>query len=166
MNNDPTYDRLRESRWRRKLTEAERAQLGAWLAAHPDTEADWEAEAGLSEALGRLPDVPLASNFTARVMQAVEREAVAARRQRGGWRLWYGCLRWLPRTAFAALAVSAALVTYRATENHRRAQMAESIAAISRVASLPSPEILQDFDAIRALPRTPPPDEQLLALFE
>jgi hypothetical protein len=31
---------------------------------------------------------------------------------------------------------------------------------------LPSPEILQDFDTIRVLNPTPPPDEQLLALLK
>lgn len=166
MNNDPLYDRLCESGWRRKLTDAEQAQLRSWLEAHPETQADWEAEAGLSEVLSGLPDVPVASNFTARVVQAAEREAASLRRRQGAWRAWYACLRWLPRTAFAALALGMALTAYRYSENTRRHQMAASVVAISRVASLPSPEVLQDFDAIRALPATPPPDEQLLTLFE
>ncbi len=81
MSNDPTYNRLRELSWRRKLTGAEEAELRAWLAAHPDAQADWEAEAGLNAALGRLPDAPVPSNFTARVLQAVEREAAAELRR-------------------------------------------------------------------------------------
>jgi len=36
MNPDSTYQRLREIGWRRPLTEAEQAELRAWLAAHPD----------------------------------------------------------------------------------------------------------------------------------
>ena len=101
MTNDPIYNHLRELSWRRKLTGAEEAELRAWLAAHPEAQADWEAEAGLNAALGRLPDVPVPSNFTARVLQAAEREAAAELRRPGWkWRVWPR-LRWLPKVAFA-----------------------------------------------------------------
>ena len=43
MSSDPIYDQLRELSWRRKLTGAEEARLRAWLAAHPEAQADWEA---------------------------------------------------------------------------------------------------------------------------
>ena len=70
--------------------------MRAWLAAHPEAQADWEAEAGLSEALGQLPDAPVPSNFTARVLQSVERESAAERRRRSRkWQLW-------PQLALAA----------------------------------------------------------------
>ena len=36
MNPDPIDQRLRESGWRRPLTETEQAELHAWLAAHPE----------------------------------------------------------------------------------------------------------------------------------
>jgi hypothetical protein len=167
MKHDPEYEKLRESRWRRKLTEAERAQLRPRLAADPERRADWEAEAALGEALRRLPDVAVPSNFTARVLQAVEREEAARRQQGGAWRLWRAGWRLLPRTAFAVLAVTLGLMAYRVSETHqRRAQIARSVAVIADVAVVPSPDALQDFDAIRALPASPPPDEQLLALFE
>jgi hypothetical protein len=45
-------------------------------------------------------------------------------------------------------------------------QLAKSVAAISEVSSLPGPEILKDFDAIRQLTPTPPPDTELLALLQ
>jgi anti-sigma factor RsiW len=166
MNNDPLYDQLRQNSWRRKLTAAEQAELRSWLDAHPEAQADWEADSSLNAALGRLPDVAVSSNFTARVLQAAEREEARARRQQPVARFWHGCLRWLPRTAFAALVVGVAVVGYRHSQNGRREQMAASVATISHVASLPSPDILQDFDAIRAMPPTPAPDEQLLTLFE
>ena len=41
MINDPTYTRLRELSWQRKLTPAEAAELRAWLEAHPEARADW-----------------------------------------------------------------------------------------------------------------------------
>ncbi len=43
---------------------------------------------------------------------------------------------------------------------------AESVAVVSDVSSLPSPEVLTNFDAIYALNQTPPADEQLLALLK
>ena len=166
MSNDPIYDHLRELTWRRELTGAEEAELRAWLAAHPEAQAEWEAEAGLNAALGRLADVPVASNFTARVLQAVERESAAAPRREGwGWgsRWW---LRWLPRAALAAVVAGAGLASYHFIEVAQRQKMVESVAAVSAVSSLPSPEILQDFDAIRALHPTPPPDQELLAALQ
>src|SRR5947207_1198597 len=77
MTNDPRYHHLRELSWRRQLTGAEEAELRAWLAAQPEAQAGWEAEAELNEALGRLADAPVSTNFTTRVLQAVELEAAA-----------------------------------------------------------------------------------------
>src|SRR5438105_13622263 len=74
MANDPLYNHLREINWRRKLSAAEARQMRQWLEGHPEAHADWEAELALGEGLGRLPDAPVPSNFTARVLQAVGRE--------------------------------------------------------------------------------------------
>jgi anti-sigma factor RsiW len=166
MTNDPIYNHLRELSWRRELSDAEDAELRTWLAAHPEAQADWEAEAGLNASLGRLPDAPVPGNFTARVLQAVEREAAAEpRRPQGKWlnRIW---LRWLPRAAFAAVVVGAGLVSYHQVQAAHRKKLVESVAAVSAVSSLPSPDILRDFDAIQALNPTPAPDEQLLAVLQ
>lgn len=164
MNSDPIYNRLRELSWRRKLTDAEEAELRAWLEAHPEARADWEAEAGLEAALGRLPDAPLPGNFTARVLQAVEREAAAGLR-RSERRMW-PWLRWLPKAAFAASVLAAGLLSYLMIQNAERKRLVESVAAVADVSSLPSPEILQDFDAIRGSSPTPAPDEQLLEVLK
>jgi hypothetical protein len=162
MTDDPIYNSLRELSWRRKLTSAEEAQLRAWLAAHPEAQADWDAEAGLNAALGRLPDAPMPSNFTARVLQAAEREAAAERRRPGwAWGTWPR-LRWLPKTAFAAVILGAGLISYHQFEATRLRQCANSVKAVSDVSSLPGPEALRDFDAIRASDPTALPDEQLL----
>jgi hypothetical protein len=166
MNNDPIYNHLRELSWRRRLTDAEEAELRAWLAGHPEAQADWEAEAGLNAALGALPEAPVPSNFTARVVQAAVREAAAEyRRQAGTWRGWLR-LRWLPKAALAAVLAGAGLFSYHQVQSAQRKQLAESVAAVSAVSSLPSPEILKDFDAIRVSNRAPAPDEQLLALLQ
>ena len=163
MTDDPIYNRLRELSWRRKLTDAEEAQLRALLAARPEAQADWDAEATLNAALGRLPDAPVPSNFTARVLQAVEREAAGELRQdEGNWQFWRR-LRWLPKVAFAAVVLGTGLVSYRQLQAARFAEYAHSVAAVSDVSSLPSPDILKDFDAIQASNPSALPDEQLLA---
>jgi hypothetical protein len=165
--NDPVYNRMRELSWRQKLTDAEEVEVRAWLEAHPDSQVDWEAEAGLNQALARLPDAPVASNFTARVLQTVARETTAeARRGRVKQRGWQSRLAWLPKAAVALIILGAGLFSYHSVVAARRSGLAHSVTAVSNVASLPSPEILQDFEAIRALNRAPPADEQLLALLQ
>jgi len=166
MTNDPIDNRLRELGWRRRLTTAEQAELQTWLAAHPEAQSEWEAESELSAGLALLPDVPVPSNFTARVLQAVEREAVAQLRRPQGNRLTWLWLRWLPRAAFAAFAVGVGLLSFHQAQSVHRKKLAESVAAVSAVSSLPSPDILKDFDAIRALNPSPAPDEQLLAVLQ
>ena len=66
----------------------------------------------------------------------------------------------------ASILLAATLFSYERAQAQRREKLARSLAAVSEVASLPSPEILKDFDAIRALNRTPPADEELLALLQ
>jgi len=164
MTDDPIYNRFRELSWRRRLTEAEEAELRAWLETHPEARTDWEAEARLGEALGQLPDAPVPGNFTARVLQAVEREAAAEscrpQRRLSSW------LRWLPKAAFAASVLATGVVSCLLIENAERKRLVESVAVVAGVTSLPSPEILQDFDAIRMSNPAATPDEELLAVLQ
>ena len=164
MTNDPTYDRLRELSWRRKLAAGEAAELRAWLASHPEALTDWEAEAGLNDVLGQLPDAPVPSNFTARVLQSIERESAAqSRPQTRQWHFWTRG-RWLPKVAVAAVVLGTGLFSYeQAARAARRAEYAKSVTAVSDVASLPGPDVLKDFDAIRVSNPTPVADEELLA---
>lgn len=167
MKHNPRYQQLRELSWRRQLTPAEAQELQSWLTAHPEAPADWEAEAGLTEALRRLPDVAVPSNFTARVLQAVERDETAtARSGRTGGQAWWRPSRWLPRVAFAAMLVGLGLGSYHVGERVRTAQLANSVETVAHATPAPNPEILQDFDAIRALPTSPAPDVELLALLQ
>jgi anti-sigma factor RsiW len=166
MTNDPIYNHLRELSWRRKLTAAEETQLRAWLATHPEAQTDWDGEAGLNAALGALPDVPVPSNFTARVLQAAEREAAAEQRRPGwGWSGWLR-LRWLPRMALTASVVSAGVVSCLVIQDAQRKSLVNSVVIVSTMSSLPSPDILKDFDAIRASNPTSRPDEQLLTVLQ
>lgn len=163
MINDPIYTELRELSWRRPLTAAEKAQVRAFLTAHPEAQADWEAEVGLNEALSSLPEAPVASNFTARVLQAVERESLAEERQGRRQGFWFWGQQWLPRLAFVAVALGTALISHDQIVSARRARVGQSVTIVADVSSLPSPEILKDYDAISALSETPAPDMALLA---
>ena len=156
--NNPDYLRLRELAWRRKLTKAELAELRA---ANPGAVLDAEAEAALSDALARLPDAPVPSNFIARVFQGLEREvmqpAPAAQSWSWVWRVF------VPRAAMASLIVGASLFAYHRHQVAHRQAVGESIMTITGVQSLPSPLILEDFDVIQRLDTTPPADRDLVA---
>jgi anti-sigma factor RsiW len=161
--NNPLSQRLRESGWRRKLSPSEAAELRAWLAAHPEAEADWEAEAALNEALGRLPNCPVPSNFTARVLQAVQGTASARRAPRVTRWAW---IRRALLPAAAALVLGLVLASREQRVVRQRSELARNVAAVSDVAAMPDPQLLRDFDAIRSLGQTPPADEELIALLK
>jgi anti-sigma factor RsiW len=164
--NEPRYHQLLEAAWRRKLTATEETELRAWLAAHPEMLADWEAEAALSEQLVRLPDAPLPSNFTARVLQTVERETTAARRSESKWPwLWRSLL---PKAAIAALFLLVCSFTYqKSVAHHQRqlAQKAQSVVTVADVSALPDPAAFLDFEPIRQLNPKPSADPGLLTVF-
>jgi anti-sigma factor RsiW len=165
MNHDPAYTRLRELSWRRQLTDAEQAELRAYLGALPEAQADWEMEAALGQTLTQLPDAPVPSNFTARVLLAVEREMAEperalAPRWSWSWRVL------LPRVAVAAVVAGLGLFAYEQHATAGRAALAKRLVAVFDVKPAPSPEVLADFDAIHRLTPSPPPDKNLLSLLQ
>jgi hypothetical protein len=165
--NDPLYNQFRESNWRRKLAPGEEAELRAWLAAHPEMESEWEVEAGLTEALGRLPDAAVPSNFTARVLSRVgdlEYEAAGSRLPESGWRWAWRVV--VPKTVFATIVLGMGLFLYERQQAVRRVEFGRNLATVSGVMAVPDPELLKDFEAIRQLDQTPRPDEQLLVLLK
>jgi len=164
--NDPLYQKLLEASWQRPLNSEEEAELQAYLAAHPEAQAEWEEDILLTQQLRQLPAAPLSSNFTALVLQTVKAEAGKPRRAATsfGWLAWVG--QYLPRAASAGLALVLVITggyQYRASS---RAQLAKSVAALLPVTPL-NPEILQDFDAIVQLSQAPTvADEDLLGALE
>jgi len=165
MNKDPLFERWREAGWQRRLTPAEQEQLAEWLAEHPEAQSEWADEANLNELLEALPNAPLASNFTARVVEAAQREAAAGDWARvgsfsfPGVRWW---TRWLPKTALATVLLGAGLISYLHLQAARRAEWAESLTTVAQLPLVPGPEVLKDFDAIAALSTAPAADEELL----
>jgi len=165
MSHDPVYNGLRETSWRRELTGAEQAELGAYLAGHPEAQADWEAEGVLNAGLHRLPGAPVSSNFTARVLQAVERESAAAERVSPGTGMWWWRVL-VPRAAAALIVIGAGWFGYLQHKAIQREDLAKGLAVVATVASPPSAQVLEDFDAISRLNPARAADEELLALNE
>lgn len=154
---------LRDAAWRRPLTAAENTELKRLLTASPDAAQDWHLEQQLSRVLVRRAAAPMPSNFTAQVLQAVARETATPRRSPSGWSWLRG---WVPRLAFASLVLGVSVFGFHRYEVAGRQRMADSVAAISAVSSLPAPELLADFDAICRLGNTPPADTELLRLLQ
>ena len=162
--NDP-FNKLRETGWRRKLTPAEEAELQGWLATHAEAREDWAADLAINGLLDKLPEVKVSSNFTARVVQAVELEQAAAARAAASKERWFW-RSFFPKAALAAVFLFMTVMGVREARLERRARLAKSVVAVAEVASLPSPEVLKDFDAIQQLSRSPAPDTELLALLQ
>jgi hypothetical protein len=155
MNPDPIYEKLREIGWRRPLTEAEQAELRKWLSPHPDHQSDAEVEAALTHALAKLPDAPMPSNFTSRVLQVIERETQAAERAtrpRVAW--WRG---FLPRIAVTTLIIGITGFSYW----RHQAMKGEELTAAAKNLATVDPAALEDFEIIRQMGQA---DEGLLAL--
>jgi hypothetical protein len=163
MKDNELQSKLRESSWRRKLTEAEQAELRAHLAANPADRADWEMESALNAAFTRMPDVPVPSNFTARVLQAVEREEVRPH----GWSWRWNWHALVPRAAFAAAVIAfSGLVFHHHEIYSQRAALARNVAFVTRGQPMPSREALENFDTIRRMSQPQRADEELLALMQ
>jgi negative regulator of sigma E activity len=124
---------------------------------------DLELEARLTRALARLPDAPVPSNFTSRLMQAVElEEARRSRRWRFNWN-WHALL---PRIAVTSAVMLFAGLTVRHYElNTRRAALARNVAMVAGSQPLPTVEALKNFDAIQRMSQ-PHADQELLALMK
>ena len=104
--NNPVHDELIRLSLKRELTEDDRARIEAALAAHPELREQWEADAALGRALRTLPDAPLSSNFTSRVLDEIDLNDrdLARAAARSSWRGWLRRIQ--PRVSWAfALAV-------------------------------------------------------------
>jgi anti-sigma factor RsiW len=166
--NEMEFEKLRETAWRRPLTPAEEARARAWLEALPEAQAAWEADTALSRGLARLPDAPVASNFTAQVLQALDREEAQAARRPASWleraRGWFTPIS--PRWAWAGLVVAALWFgVWQQQQASMRTETARGLAAFSAVSAVVQPAALADFDAVMRLEQAPPStDDELFAV--
>lgn len=147
--NESEYQALIEASWRRPLTADEHTRLAEWLAAHPERQQDWELEESLNDTLSRLPDAPLATNFTRQVMLTIRIEQNAAARKPG---LLETIKRWLrvpaPRLAWALGLFAVGWFGFHQHQNNVRGDLAAGIAVMANVAAVSDPNVLGDFDAI------------------
>lgn len=161
--NESEYQALIEASWRRALTDDEQARLDSWLRTHPATQNEWEAEAALNRLLEQLPEAPVASNFTARVLQAVEREsAAAARRESVFDRVKHWFWRPAPRVAWALVVAGLLGFGYHQHQTNVTSQVAKGLSVMANVATLSDPVVLQDFEAIQRLAKSAPGDDEEL----
>ncbi|HKS36185.1 MAG TPA: hypothetical protein VJW76_03275 [Verrucomicrobiae bacterium] len=171
--NDAEFNQLLEAAARRPLTADEEMRLRAFLADHSSAGGRWEEEIVLTRLLHRLPDVPLSSNFTARVLLAVEREE-QRRLQTPGMLRWFDWRRNVVRFAAACLFLGFTAVSYHQYRVLVRAKMAASLANVAngvdtaaRAVQLQAVELWQDFESIDRLSHTQAQvDEELLAVLK
>ncbi len=153
---NPNRKQAMETIWRRELTTEERARLEKQLTGDEGGLRFIEEEEALSRLLKSLPDAPLSTNFTARVMMAVRSErarTASVFRVPGGEVLWRLCgsLRhsWVAQSTAAGLALAISLSTYYGLKSYRSHQLAQTLAAVTKEGGMPEIEVLKDFDAIR-----------------
>ena len=165
--NDPIYQQLLEINWQRKLTAAEEAQLQEYLTTHPEAKEDLLADRELTQLLDQLPEAPpVASNFTALVLQAVERENARNDREARIVPARWPFRRWLSWVVPASLVVCLGFLAFREHELSAKEAMARNVNELTSVVSA-SPELMTDFDPIFRLNDAPPKaDTELLALMK
>jgi anti-sigma factor RsiW len=153
MKNKPASSN--ESLWRQPLSATERAKL-------PDAP-EQRLEARLTGALSQLSDAPVPSNFTARVLAAVELNEAQSARSRGwalNWRLLW------PRVAvMAAVMIFAGISLQRHEVHSHRAALAKSVAQVT-AQPIPNVDALENLDAIQRMGRIAHADGELLAALQ
>lgn len=157
MNPHDELENLKDLARLRPLTAGEQDRLNRFLEAIPQARTDWEEDMALSRLLKRLPDAPLASNFSARVMRAIDAETRPIHRLESGGAGWFRG--WVPRFAAGAFVLLIGLGGWHQYQQLQREKYAESVAAISEVAAILSVDVLKDSDAIQSFAAAPLPAE-------
>jgi len=134
-------------------------RLKALRSRDPKEAAEWEEELRLSALLAGLGDAPLRPDFTARVMAAARNRRPARAAAAPILRfpaLSPSVLRRVAAAAAVALLLVAGIHWRRHAERERLARSIEAVAPL--IAAAPDIDLLQDFEAIYALPEGPLPD--------
>lgn len=149
------------------LSQEQERDFESLLASDAALRSRWRAEQELNTLLRNLPPVPLNPRFADSVLRAVAQEPShrphgrtwllvdALRQLRGAWQFALGC---------AVIGIS--LAGFQMARQQQLARMAETVATVSQIASVPSVSALADFDAIMNLPESPvkEPDKLLTEL--
>ncbi len=169
LNQPSEYEDLLSIRWIRELNKREQARLERLLAAAPEEKVRWAEDMAVLKALGRLPDVPVAANFTSRVMAALVRKTgehppAPALLPKVSW---FEQLGWAPRLSLGFAVVLVIAGFYVQHKRGESARLAESLAVIAESGTAPTLEELQHFEAIQMLAQVPPDvDWELIAAMD
>lgn len=164
------FNELRDLGRRRPLTAAEEARLREYLVAHPEDEASWEREAELTQMLAEMANAPVPSNFTSRVLQAVELDRKASERSahKPSARGLAGWLRPLmPRVSWAVAGLVGSVLALWLFQGYQETKLEQGMVMLVEsvhAAPVSDPVVFSDFDPIRRLP--PEMDEELWAALQ
>ena len=141
---------------RAPLRQEDQARLESLLNGNPEAQHEWAEEARLNRLLRQLPDVPVPSNFTSLVVDAVEAERSAtADRGRFRPRFWWRSWTWARGMAAAAF-LFAGVISVQLYQFAQREQVARSVVAFTEGVPQQYFDVIAHFDEIRILPASLP----------
>ena len=147
MNN---HDRSKPPKPRRDSQTAS-SEAAAWkpgAESRPEALAQLDADLILNNLLRELPNAPVPSNFTSRVMEQIQLAQRAAQRPAGlGWWHRISHLAWLRKLVVAGTFLAVGLLSYQQYQMSVRRDLAQSVASLSMVVQ-PTLDVLQDYHAI------------------
>jgi anti-sigma factor RsiW len=159
--NEPTYNELKEKSWVEPLSAQEAAELKQYLGDNPDLQHDWEDDAALTTALNRLPNVPVSSNFTSRVMQAVQREEAQTERKAESWRAFWR-FGWIPKFAMAIAMLCLGTFSFHEYQIASAAKLVKEVREVAEAAPIPHVDWLKDFETINQMGKVAIADDDLM----
>ena len=162
------FNEFKELNWRRRLHPAESAELEAFLASHPEAARQWRTEDALSRALEQLTPAPVSSNFTARVLAAAQRQALAQAPDPDAEAPWL-FRSWWPRLAAGAFMMGLGFFSsqeYLRAHSGRAGAGAVQAVAANQLADLPPVDWLNNFDTIQRLDKVRVADDELLSALQ
>lgn len=164
--NEAEFQQWLEAAHRGRLSLSELQRLARQRGWPPEPVEELRREILLHRLLTSLPSVPVSSNFTHRVLAAVERETAT---RRPAWRDWLA--RSWPRLVAPATAAAAILIYLGLAHHHnlnQRAQLAASVHAVAALVSAPANaaegldlEIWDNFDVILRMGSVAPDNDLL-----
>jgi hypothetical protein len=158
MKRDELHELIEQARLR-PLSQDKERRLKVLLEADLSRWPEREEDMALTRLLDKLPDAPLASNFSSRVMQTIglEEQRTSPTPHRFRPQAW--ARNWFIRLGFGSTVALILVLGWNQTVQQERKQIAESVVTVSEVASVPSVEVLVDFEAIQSLGAVPPDED-------
>jgi len=158
--NESDYNGLVERLARSPLAPKELASVREYLAQNPERTVDWELECELDRILRGLPDAPLSSNFTARVLSQVQRTEEKERTERRRHVLsrvvgWLGSPAHAWQMGVAMLMLTVGLVVHHQYRMVNRSLLAHNVAAVSDLTAGKNLQLWQDFRCIYYIAKLP-----------